>query len=230
MASTVSGAAPVIVRFDDQSAGTITARLWTFGDGDISTDTSPTHRYTANGLYTVTLTVWGPDGRDTRVKEHLIAVGSLAELEADNQDPEFVDQPAFWLTLAVSPPVAFFLALRDHLDHDRRAITDTTDEGRALVKLIEARNASTTPGAVDQALEAFLDGTTRIRHRLDGNALEHLDQSSSIARDLRDLLVAELALRTADPNDPRLADLGQRILDRVDEFNAAIDQLAGSSG
>jgi PKD repeat protein len=37
--------------------------LWGFGDGITSTLTSPTHTYTAAGVYTVTLTV--SDGIDT---------------------------------------------------------------------------------------------------------------------------------------------------------------------
>jgi PKD repeat protein len=227
-ASTISGPAPLDVRFEDLSGGTIAHRFWTFGDGDSSLLASPAHTYKADGLYTVTLTVWGPDGRDTRIKENLIAVGSIAELLAENQDPAFTDQPAFWLTLAVSPPLAAFLAVRDHIDRQRSAITSTTEQGDALATLIVARNTTTTAGAVDLALESFMNAATRFRHRLDGSARDNLDQAASVLSGLRDILLFEKAIRQVDPNDPRLTDLGQQVTDRLDQFNAAIDQLEAS--
>ena len=229
-ASTISGPAPLDVRFEDLSGGVISYHFWTFGDGDSSLLASPAHTYKDNGLYTVTLTVWGPDGRDTRVKENLIAVGSIAELQAENQDPAFTDQPAFWLTLAVSPPLAAFLTVRDHIDRQRVAITSTTDQGHALSTLIVARNTTTTAGAVDHALEAFMNTASRFRHRLDGSARDNLDQSTSVLAGLRNTLLFEAAVRQVDPNDPRLTDLGQQVTDRLDEFNAALDQLGASGG
>jgi PKD repeat protein len=42
---------------DPDGAADITGRSWTFGDQATSTETSPTHAYTAGGTYTVTLTV-----------------------------------------------------------------------------------------------------------------------------------------------------------------------------
>ena len=42
--------------------GTIVSYLWTFGDGNNATGVTPTHTYTQNGIYTVTLTVTDNDG------------------------------------------------------------------------------------------------------------------------------------------------------------------------
>jgi PKD repeat protein len=57
--------APMVASFTDQSTGSIKDRSWDFGDGQTSTDTSPTHTYAAHGDYLVTLTVTGPGGTDT---------------------------------------------------------------------------------------------------------------------------------------------------------------------
>jgi PKD repeat protein/C1A family cysteine protease len=50
-----SGTAPLEVSFHDQSVGNPVAWSWSFGDGQVSTEQHPTHRYTAPGTYTVTL-------------------------------------------------------------------------------------------------------------------------------------------------------------------------------
>ena len=52
-----AGLVPLTVRFTDISTGNPTAWLWSFGDGNTSTDQSPIHTYTAPGNYTVGLTV-----------------------------------------------------------------------------------------------------------------------------------------------------------------------------
>jgi len=68
-----SGTAPLNVSFTDQSTGTITSRLWAFGDGATSGATNPSHSYAA-GTYSVSLTVNGPDGTNTLTKNNLIVV------------------------------------------------------------------------------------------------------------------------------------------------------------
>jgi len=65
-ANVTSGVAPLTVRFTDTSSGNPTAWLWTFGDGNTSTDQNPTHTYTAPGNYTVSLAVNGGEGAYTR--------------------------------------------------------------------------------------------------------------------------------------------------------------------
>jgi PKD repeat protein len=73
-ASPTSGIAPLTVVFTNTSTGDYTTSLWDFGDGITSTLTSPTHTYTAAGVYTVTLTASGPGGSDTEVKAGYITV------------------------------------------------------------------------------------------------------------------------------------------------------------
>ncbi len=70
-----SGNAPLSVAFTDTSTGTITSRLWSFGDATTSTLQNPTHVYAA-GTYSVSLTVSGPGGSNTATKVNLIAVAT----------------------------------------------------------------------------------------------------------------------------------------------------------
>ncbi|MCP3917825.1 MAG: S8 family serine peptidase, partial [bacterium] len=71
-----SGNAPLAVAFTDLSSGTVTTRSWNFGDGVTSTAQNPSHTYTLQGNYTVSLTVTGPGGSDTETKTNYISVGA----------------------------------------------------------------------------------------------------------------------------------------------------------
>jgi PKD repeat protein len=78
-ATPISGAAPLVVQFTDQSmaAGGVTAWAWDFGDGATSTVASPSHTYTLDGTYTVSLTITAAGGNDTCTKANFVNVGSL---------------------------------------------------------------------------------------------------------------------------------------------------------
>ncbi len=68
--------------YDSAGAG-ISSWTWDFGDGATSTGRSPTHRYAADGDYTVHLTVTTPDGRTdsasqvVQVRTHDVAITKL---------------------------------------------------------------------------------------------------------------------------------------------------------
>jgi len=74
--------------FTDQStsSGTISSWQWDFGDGNTSTAQNPSHYYTANGTYTVSLTVTDEFGTDTETKNNYIIVADLptADFAADD--------------------------------------------------------------------------------------------------------------------------------------------------
>lgn len=60
------------------TAGTITSRLWDFGDGSTSTLASPQHAYASAGTYPITLTVNAGSLQETRRREGFIIVGGTA--------------------------------------------------------------------------------------------------------------------------------------------------------
>ncbi len=74
----VSGDAPLVVQFDDESTQgslPITSWAWDFGDGTgTSTDANPQYTYTSAGTYTVTLTVSDGTLSDDEVKTDYITV------------------------------------------------------------------------------------------------------------------------------------------------------------
>lgn len=62
------------INFTDNSTFYPTEWLWLFGDGSSSTEENPTHSYSENGVYTVTLTVSNEAGTDDEVITSYIVV------------------------------------------------------------------------------------------------------------------------------------------------------------
>jgi hypothetical protein len=72
-----SGSMPLTVNFTNQSVGTVSSYNWDFGDGGTSTEQNPSHTYSADGDYTVSLTVTGPGGSNTETKVNYITAGEV---------------------------------------------------------------------------------------------------------------------------------------------------------
>jgi PKD repeat protein len=60
------GSPPLLIQFTDTSTGDINTWQWDFGDGTTSKKQNPSHTYVKDGSYTVSLTVSGPGGSDTK--------------------------------------------------------------------------------------------------------------------------------------------------------------------
>jgi hypothetical protein len=74
-----AGPAPLTVSFTDESIADgdpIAHWEWQFGDGDTSYDQDPSHTYTSEGAYTVSLTVTTAGGTDTETQQWYIDVGN----------------------------------------------------------------------------------------------------------------------------------------------------------
>ncbi len=73
-AAPVAGEPPLVVTFLDQSTGFPQSWLWEFGDGTTSRLQNPTHCYTAEGSYTVSLTVTNARDVDAETKHGFVLV------------------------------------------------------------------------------------------------------------------------------------------------------------
>jgi PKD repeat protein len=63
-----------LIAFNDQSENQPTSWLWYFGDGNTSTLQNPSHVYTSDGVYDVSLVVTNAFGKDSISKQNFISV------------------------------------------------------------------------------------------------------------------------------------------------------------
>lgn len=86
VATTTSGFTPLPVKFVDTSVNGPTSWVWTFGDGNSEFVQNPTHTYTSEGTYTVTLTATNSIGSSTATKVDYITANlnePIASFTAD---------------------------------------------------------------------------------------------------------------------------------------------------
>jgi PKD repeat protein len=73
-ATPTSGTAPLTVQFNDTSPNSPTAWAWDYGDGNTSSEQSPTHEYAFAGTFHVSLTATNSGGSNTSQKSNYITV------------------------------------------------------------------------------------------------------------------------------------------------------------
>lgn len=73
------GPAPLTASFTNLSTGEFSSSAWSFGDGESSSSSSPSHTYNSPGIYTVSLTVSGAQGSDTKTKRESVKVTAPPE-------------------------------------------------------------------------------------------------------------------------------------------------------
>ena len=88
-ASPLSGTAPLIVQFTDESTGDVSYWEWDFdNDGTVdSTEHNPTYTYLNPGVYTVSLTA-GNGTSSTETKTHYIIIVSIPPPEVEEPKEE----------------------------------------------------------------------------------------------------------------------------------------------
>ena len=70
----VSGTMPLSVNFTDTSTGSPSFWNWSFGDGSYASVKNPTHIFSANGTFTITLTATNAGGSNVSTRTNYIAV------------------------------------------------------------------------------------------------------------------------------------------------------------
>jgi PKD repeat protein len=122
-ADITSGAPPLEVHFTDLSTNEPTLWAWDFGDVSFSEEQNPTHTYSSDGSYSVTLIASNDAGGDDETKTDYITVGAppIADFEADK-----MSGPA--------PLLVNFTDLSTHVptswewDFDNNGSVDSTDQ------------------------------------------------------------------------------------------------------
>lgn len=85
------GCGELDVKFQENSWPRATEWLWDFGDGNTSTEESPSHSYVVERNYTVTLTAANADGESVLVKEEVILIGNGAPYYNQKVGPDTKD-------------------------------------------------------------------------------------------------------------------------------------------
>ncbi|HEY0039971.1 MAG TPA: PKD domain-containing protein, partial [Flavisolibacter sp.] len=73
-AAQTAGCAPIVINFQDISAGNPTAWQWNFGNGSTSSQQNPSTTYFTPGVYTVTLTATNTSGSNTLSRTGFITI------------------------------------------------------------------------------------------------------------------------------------------------------------
>ncbi|MDD3135923.1 MAG: NosD domain-containing protein, partial [Methanoregula sp.] len=140
----VTGAAPLTVRFTDQSAGTPTSWAWDVNnDGTTDTTTqNATYTYTTAGNYTVNLTVRNTAGSDTEVKTDYITVtaaGARTWYVDDSGGADFTTIQA--AVNAASPGDIIKVGdgtYRENIQIDRKVTLEAANRGMARIIPVNA--------------------------------------------------------------------------------------------
>ena len=135
-----SGQGPLTVQFVDASVGNITSWLWDFGDGSTSTEGSPSHTYMENGVYDVSLQVFGFSASDAETKTGFVRVGVSGEPtfsrgEANGDGRTDISDAVYTLSYLFLGGIA--PNCLDALDTDDTGTLDLTDAVRLLVYLFQ---------------------------------------------------------------------------------------------
>jgi PKD repeat protein len=110
-----------LIRFTDLSTNAATSWSWNFGDGQTSTTQNPTHLFTTNGTFTVTLTATNTFGSNTKTLTSYITVNKPSAPAAS--DVSRCGAGTFTLTTSSTNPVAWFDSLGNKVSASATFIT-----------------------------------------------------------------------------------------------------------
>jgi len=150
-ASPLLGLAPLEVKFTDLSSGDITSWSWEFGDGDSSLEQNPSHIFVMAEMYSVSLTVTGPGGSDTKTKANYITVINDYDLEVSPTDvigtPNSSVRVPVIINNRIGVPLHAF-GLKFHFPSSLLGYTKVVKEGTLTADWIEVNGREITEGVI----------------------------------------------------------------------------------
>jgi PKD repeat protein len=179
-ADVTSGTVPFTVQFTDVSTNSPTTWSWKFGDGGKSTDQNPTHKYTEEGDYTVTLTAKNSAGSNITKMAHFITVTSasspIAGFTADKTSGP-VPLTVRFNDTSINTPTSWLWSFGDGSSSTEANPAHTyATAGSYTVSLIAANNAGNNTRTVPGYIAANGERTTTVK-----TTIPAADETTTIA-------------------------------------------------
>jgi len=147
-ASLTNGRNGLKVSFLDNSSGIITNWHWNFGDGTESFEINPIHTYYDGGIYSVSLTVSGPQGTSSKIYSNIVTVIEGVWVDGQNITTDFADaeNSVFQDTVSDWSGWNSLLSMRGTLTPDRLLLgisgSIEPESGNGLVIFIDTDNST----------------------------------------------------------------------------------------
>ncbi len=169
-AAPTAGPAPLTVSFTDTSTAAdapITAWSWSFGDGATSQAQNPSHTYTAEGGYNVSLTGTAGDGSDTADQATVVTVSASPEGEGEGEVEGEPPVETGSLNVTILPQDAVVdgaIWTLDHgFNHESGQIVQNVAPGRHVISFKDLGSGWTTPA--EQTVNVVANETASVTAR-----------------------------------------------------------------
>ncbi|NQT24800.1 aryl-sulfate sulfotransferase [candidate division KSB1 bacterium] len=160
-ADLTEGIIPLSVQFADQSIGTVSTWYWEFGDGESSKEQNPVHTYQSVDTFSVSLTVSGPGGEDTKTRTEYIEAFDPSDVEGktDNIPDHFELSQNYPNPFNASTTIHYAVPEQAHI---RLAVYNV--RGECVYDLV---NGQSSPGNYQIHFDASLLGSGLYFYRLE---------------------------------------------------------------